>query len=465
MNIRTFTATRMPDALALVRKSIGPNAVILHTRSYKQGGVFGIGARTVVEVTAADGREVGKARRQSGGDAPKAKSVRTNAAGEARARSARVNSSRARSADEGAMGESAGDLIRRTYQVAQAEAAAGGRPPGGDAGVDVNQLAAEMQAVKGLVQQVAQQQKQVLTLGGRADVPEALFDQYLELLQNEVADELAHEVIEEVSQRMKTDESADAGAVRTSIHQALAKLVPADEQADALAPTTDGRPRTIALIGPTGVGKTTTVAKLAANFKLRHKRRVSLITMDTYRIAAVDQLRTYANIIDVPLHVVSQPDEMIAAMQQCAGSQVVLIDTAGRSQRDDPKLDQLHSLIQAARPHQVHLVLASTCTQKVLLDAIERFSRIQTDRIIFTKLDEAVTYGVLLNVARQVNKQLSFLTTGQEVPHHIEATRGERLASLVLGEGLNDQPQDTADGAPNIATAGAAKGAGDTVWA
>ena len=363
------------------------------------------------------------------------------------------------------MGESAGDLIRRTYQVAQAEAAAGGRPPGGDAGVDVNQLAAEMQAVKGLVQQVAQQQKQVLTLGGRADVPEALFDQYLELLQNEVADELAHEVIEEVSQRMKTDESADAGAVRTSIHQALAKLVPADEQADALAPTTDGRPRTIALIGPTGVGKTTTVAKLAANFKLRHKRRVSLITMDTYRIAAVDQLRTYANIIDVPLHVVSQPDEMIAAMQQCAGSQVVLIDTAGRSQRDDPKLDQLHSLIQAARPHQVHLVLASTCTQKVLLDAIERFSRIQTDRIIFTKLDEAVTYGVLLNVARQVNKQLSFLTTGQEVPHHIEATRGERLASLVLGEGLNDQPQDTADGAPNIATAGAAKGAGDTVWA
>ncbi|MFW6033221.1 MAG: flagellar GTP-binding protein, partial [Phycisphaeraceae bacterium] len=113
----------------------------------------------------------------------------------------------------------------------------------------------------------------------------------------------------------------------------------------------------------------------------------------------------------------------------------VLIDTAGRSQRDDPHLEELASFIDAADPHEVHLVLSSTCTQRVLLDTIERFSTIRTDRIIFTKLDEAVTFGVIINVMRTVRKRLSYVTTGQEVPHQIEPGRPERLAELVLGGG------------------------------
>jgi flagellar biosynthesis protein FlhF len=115
---------------------------------------------------------------------------------------------------------------------------------------------------------------------------------------------------------------------------------------------------------------------------------------------------------------------------------VVLIDTAGRSQHDREKLSQLKSFIEAAQPDEVHLVLASTGTQKVLMQAIERFSEVRTDRIIFTKLDEAVSFGVLVNVIRRVNKRLSFVTTGQEVPHQIEPGRGERLAGLILGESL-----------------------------
>ena len=164
------------------------------------------------------------------------------------------------------------------------------------------------------------------------------------------------------------------------------------------------------------------------------KNNVGLITIDTYRIAAVDQLRTYANIMGIPLHVVLTPQDLTSATRQCFECDVVLIDTAGRSQRDDPKLEQLEQFIGAADPHEVHLVLSTTCTQTVLLDAVERFSKIRTDRIIFTKLDEAVTFGVLLNVAKRVKKQLSFLTTGQDVPHHIETSRSQRIAALVLGE-------------------------------
>jgi flagellar biosynthesis protein FlhF len=184
------------------------------------------------------------------------------------------------------------------------------------------------------------------------------------------------------------------------------------------------------------VGKTTTVAKLAATMKLRHRKRVAMLTIDTYRIAAVDQLQTYANIIGVPLHVVSSLEDMRSALEQCRDCDAVLIDTAGRSQRDSEKLDQLKAFLEAANPHEVHLVLSSTCSQSVLMEAVERFNTVRTDRIIFTKLDEAVSFGMLLNVVRKVDKQLSFLTTGQEVPHQIEPGRGERLAGLILGEGL-----------------------------
>ena len=121
------------------------------------------------------------------------------------------------------------------------------------------------------------------------------------------------------------------------------------------------------------------------------------------------------------------------------GVDAVLIDTAGRSQRAGEKLDELSHILEAARPHESHLVLSSTVNQKVLLETAERFSCIASDRIIFTKLDEAVSCGVLLNVARRVGKQVSYVTTGQEVPHQIEAGSSDRLASLVMGEDCGDR--------------------------
>ncbi|MEE9211336.1 MAG: flagellar biosynthesis protein FlhF [Phycisphaeraceae bacterium] len=457
MNLKTYKGRTMAEVLAQVKNDLGVNAVILHTRTYRQGGLLGLGARPVVEVSAADGRQIGHKRRR----------VVSRSAADSHNPVVKQQLPPQSPAVSGpAAHASAGDLIRRTYAAAKVElgrtpqpppvASPGGAPagPGQDSVGNSNasslkpqasspdppptpittttdQLADEMRAMRQMVGQMMRRQAEH---GPKPHLPEKLFDHYLNLLKQEVAEDLADEVVQHVQTSLSSAELQDESVVRRAVLNRIARQVPIDASAGVLKPTTDGRPRTIALVGPTGVGKTTTLAKLAATFKLKQNKSVALISLDTYRIAAVEQLRTYADILKVPLHVVVTLDELHQAIRDCAGCDVILIDTAGRSQRDDPKLVQLAEFIAAARPHEVHLVLASTCTQSVLLDTIQKFSRVRADRIIFTKLDEAVTFGVLLNVIRKARKRLSYVTTGQEVPHQIEPGRPDRLAALVMGD-------------------------------
>ncbi|MEM7626423.1 MAG: flagellar biosynthesis protein FlhF [Planctomycetota bacterium] len=439
MNIRTFTARTMAEALAVARKEIGPNAVVLHTKHAKRGGLLGLVTKPLVEVTAADGRDLGRQRGRQAAASPRAKALREAAL-------ARSNVALPNPAER----QTAGDLIRRTYQAARSqfdESATADTDPQPNTPVSPTvamsvpspaleldaQMAKELRAVKHMVEQVVQQQQAAATLARTPavdDLPDPLVEHYTRLIQQEIAVELAQELVREIDPAAVDD-------VPEALRKKVADLLPTDNQAGVFELTTDGRPRTIALVGPTGVGKTTTVAKLAATFKLKHNLRVGLITADTYRIAAVEQLRTYAKIIGLPLEIVSGPDELTAALDRMSGLDVVLIDTAGRSQRNADRLDELADLIRAADPHETHLVLSSTASQRVLVETVQRFEQIETDRLIFTKLDEAVTFGVLLNVAQQVNKPLSYITTGQEVPHQIEPCCSTRLAELVLGGGVD----------------------------
>jgi flagellar biosynthesis protein FlhF len=436
LNLKTYTAQSMAQALAQVKRELGSDAVVMHTRSYKRGGLLGMGAKTVVEVTAGRGADVGRARRLTN------PSVRAAALPKRRPTITHADPKEH---------VAAGDLIRKTYAAAKAEiensqvtqvavnpAAVMPVPVNvkGPIAPDARQLADEMSAVKHLVSQMMHQQK---AAAAPASLPKGLSQQYAALIQQDVASELADEVVNKVRQELSEDELHDVEACFKAVRRELVGYLPIDTDAAELKPSKDGRPRTIALIGPTGVGKTTTIAKLAATFKLKHKKNVALITLDTYRIAAVDQLRTYAGIIGVPLHVVSEPDEIQKALVMCKGCDVVLIDTAGRSQRDDARLTQLTAFLDAAEPHEVHLVLSSTCSQAVLMEAVQRFSQVRTDRIIFTKLDEAVTFGVLLNVLDKADMRLSYVTTGQEVPHQIEPGCPNRLADLVLGQKVGEK--------------------------
>jgi flagellar biosynthesis protein FlhF len=556
VNLKTYQAYSMAEALAAVKRDLGLDAVILNTRSYRRGGFLGLGRRTVVEVTATVAGPTQPTAAPDAAVKPQSQAAlrayleqRKAAAGNAATASAddrapdqidllktrrlaqamleqhqrrQQETAEALCAEEEQ--EPGGPVIHGTevseqpgesaaatpvnaeeppdVSIAAADPAAGGpdpahlpvarrfiltpaharpapavpaqegragRPANGGAAVrktarraaaprrgpvalleeppaevwsngdrgrsggDAQEMRDELTAIRSMVGEVLQRQVTSTARGATPTMPQALFDMYLKLIGQDVSEELADRIVNDVRDELSGLELEDESTVRQAVRRHLADYIPTAEQ--AVPPhSPDDRPLTIALIGPTGVGKTTTLAKLAASFKLRHHRRVGLITADTYRIAAVDQLRTYANIIGLPLKVVLTPGEMRQAVHALADCDVILIDTAGRSQNDAGRLEELEQFLLACDPHETHLVLSSTAGEKVLLREAEAFSALGVDKVVLTKLDEAVSFGVLVSVVRQIGKQLSFLTTGQEVPDHIEAGRPERLAGLVLGE-------------------------------
>jgi len=287
-------------------------------------------------------------------------------------------------------------------------------------------IAQEMTALKGLVKDLVTQSRAKLG----PDLPEDLLNFYLRLVENQVAEDLASEIIKTLQKQIRPEYIGNVEYVRQRLADQLEKLIPA---AGPIVRTKTVGPHVVALVGPTGVGKTTTLAKLAANLKVRQRKRIGLITIDTYRIAAVDQLRKYAEILDVTVRAVATPEDMREAIRSFDHCEFVLIDTAGRSPKDELKLNELKTFLAAAAPDEVHLVLSTTASQECVEMAVNRFADVRVDRIIFTKLDEACHVGVVLNVARKLNKSLSYITTGQDVPADIEVSQSGRLAKLILG--------------------------------
>lgn len=190
--------------------------------------------------------------------------------------------------------------------------------------------------------------------------------------------------------------------------------------------------KVVAFIGPTGVGKTTTIAKLAASFALGQGLKVAMVTADTYRISAVEQLKTYADIIDVPLEIVYTPDEMKAALYRHRDKRLVLVDTAGRSPRNHYQLAELQALLAVDPYIETHLVLSTTTKYADALEAVNRFAVCSPQKFLFTKVDEATNLGTLFNLLYQFPTTLSYITTGQNVPDDIELANPAKLANMIL---------------------------------
>lgn len=200
----------------------------------------------------------------------------------------------------------------------------------------------------------------------------------------------------------------------------------------SLSPGAQETPRCLALVGPTGVGKTTTIAKLAARAQLQRRQRVGLVTLDLYRVAAVDQLRAYAELLGVPLEVASTPDELRSALRRLERCDLVMIDTAGRSPTDARRLAELGSILEAAPEAQAWLVLAATTRLRELRDAVSRFAPCAPSGLVLTKLDEAVVAGDVLELISRCRLPLRLLSAGQEVPDDLEEATPARMASWVL---------------------------------
>jgi flagellar biosynthesis protein FlhF len=428
MELRTFKAPTMAGALTLVKGTMGIDAVILHTRTIQTRYWLGLRRREEVEITAGKGLNVGP--RPRGGN------------GRGASPGARTVESRPAPAGGGGLAAYGRGANPAATALGRPGPANADLPPrnameGGRALLDTP--AATGAIIRGFTDDLNQLKTMVKDLVIQArtqklpQVPEELFAYYMQLVDNQVGEDLAGEIIRTVQKQVRPEQFSQPEVMRERLAEQIEKLLPTT---GPIKRTKARGPHVVALIGPTGVGKTTTIAKLAANLKLREKHRIGLITLDTYRIAAVDQLKKYADIIGSPLRVVGNAEDLtdaLLAMQDC---DFVLIDTAGRSPNDTMKLNELKALLAVAEPDEVHLVLSTVSSEACMEQAIAKFGEVRADKIIFTKLDEAAHVGVVLNVVRKVNKGLSYVTTGQDVPDDIEVGKGRRLAQLILGSGL-----------------------------
>jgi flagellar biosynthesis protein FlhF len=439
MNLQTFTASSMLECLSQVKAAMGPHAVILHTRTYRRRAWLGIRRREFVEITAGKGIG-GPDRRRTTATAtavrPAGHLIAAHPPGGAvpqagvylDSRSASRNLLAGRAARAAVVPETArrGDPCGDSFSDSRPGQALLAEPRVRE--IIGTKVAEDVQELKKLVHELVDATRRK----DAPDVPEELFDYYLRLVQNQVAAELAGEIVRALRKQVRPEHLSNPQFVRDKIAEHIEKLIPTS---GPIARRKSHGPHVVALVGPTGVGKTTTIAKLAANLKLREKKRVGLITLDTYRIAAVDQLRKYADILGSNLRVVGTAEDLREAIRSMSDCEYILIDTAGRSPRDSLKIGELKTLLEAASPDEVHLVLSTTANQDCVELAMDRFGEVKFDKVIFTKLDEAASVGVVLNVITRVNKSLSYVTTGQDVPDDIEVGQGKRLAQLILGGG------------------------------
>jgi flagellar biosynthesis protein FlhF len=416
MEIKTFRAKSMPQALALVRDELGPEAMVLHTRELNAGLL----ARMF------RGREYEIAASVSASTA-----ATEHSDGEYRDSHFEVNFP-IPSPSRGGLGRGAAlqqDVATDfdTHDEVTFDFTHKSRLPIPQRESRVPQpiTPAHSPALEDFTALV--EKLRTRTTSPTQTLPPALFDVFTDMIEADVDEQLARDLIERLRHESHLDlENPLAARAR------LAQMIEQELRVTGPITMPPGAGRVVALVGPTGVGKTTTIAKLAANYRLRENRRVGLITVDTYRIAAVEQLRTYADIIDLPMEVVSTPREMREAVQRMRTFDLVLMDTAGRSPRDEVRIQELRSMLVEAAPDEVHLVLSAAASSRSLVAAAEKFAPVGVTSLLVTKLDEATGLGSLLALARKCQLPYSYLTDGQNVPDDISVAEAKRLSQLIL---------------------------------
>jgi flagellar biosynthetic protein FlhF len=195
-------------------------------------------------------------------------------------------------------------------------------------------------------------------------------------------------------------------------------------------------PLVCAFVGPTGAGKTTTLAKLAAHYKLNKNKSISVVTADTYRIAAIEQIRTFTDIMNIQLQVVFSPEEVEEALAACANDDIVFVDTAGRSRKNAEHMRDLHAFLEVLHPDETHLVLSATTKDADCISMVEQYRPFGVNRILFTKLDETNKLGNIFNTVVQSKMPVSYFTFGQGVPDDIELAQPARFVQRMWKEAM-----------------------------
>ena len=392
MKIKKYVARDFKTAIQRAKEEMGRDAIILHTRQIKKGGILGLLYPPRVEITVVVDDKL------------------------------QVNTDRHRP-------ESVpGDLVVAKPEISAAVDTVNSTSAinSSDNSSREDALLQEMHKMKNLITDVKSRMYEVEVIKG---MPEQVQQFYETLINNNVDRDIALKVVNSVAARLPKDGISDQAWARDVCLHTLQELI---QQVQPIQVNPERKGMIVFLVGPTGVGKTTTIAKLAANLTFLDSKSVALITLDTYRVSAAEQLRTFAEIIGIPISVVFTPTDMMLAIEQYRENDIVFVDTAGRSPYNPQKMEELREFVDMARPDETILVMSVTTDNNDLINIYQHFETIGIDKLIFTKLDETCNYGGILNALYEIKKPMAYFTTGQNVPDDIEVPDSLRLAQMLL---------------------------------
>jgi flagellar biosynthesis protein FlhF len=423
MVIKKFLGKTESEAVEAAKKELGDGIVIMNVKEVKKKGLFGFFQKKQVEVTVAleEEREQEKQIKKDIRDAVQSVKSIAGITGETDKNSYNTGSP-GRIQGDGTENiekklDSLQTLLQNQLNIGQAVT---------DNLKSVLESSDKEEAAPKEEDKPAQSDTE-----GRNEEQESFFKLlHNTMIENEVDEKFANQIIEDARKNSKPNIPFDY--ILAGIYQ---KMVLKFGKSSGIVPAKSG-PKTVFFIGPTGVGKTTTIAKIASRFAMEEKKKVALITTDTYRIAAAEQLHTYANILEVPFRVIYTADELAGAVKDFEGYDYIFVDTAGHSPQNEEHMEKLKEFIDAAKgvsEYQVFLVLSATTKYKDLLNIAERYGEITKYQLIFTKIDETSTLGNLINVKLHMDTPIAYVTYGQNVPEDIESFNPQKTVKQILG--------------------------------
>ena len=406
MIIKKFIAKTEKEAIENARKELGEGVVVMNVKPVKNKGLFAFLKSPMVEVTVALEEE----------------SEKLTAAVSA------INSVIASSQSKEE------ETVKNTPVMEKSEPR-----DSGSAIIDKREnnsaIEEKLDSLQSLLEQQLQKPEEEKEEPKEEEKEETETDKFMHLLhdtmlENEVDEKYAREIMDEIELINKPNIPFDYALA--NIYQ---KMILKFGKPSGIEPAENGI-KLVFFIGPTGVGKTTTIAKIASKFRVDEKKKVALLTADTYRIAAAEQLRTYANILEVPFRVIYTVEEINRALEDFKDYDYIMIDTAGHSHQNTTQKDNMSNIIHSVDDRvesEVHLVLSATTKYKDLISIADSYKEMADYKLIFTKLDETTTLGNLLNLRLYTGASLSYVTCGQNVPDDIEDFNPQKTVKRLLG--------------------------------
>jgi flagellar biosynthesis protein FlhF len=453
MKVKRYRAENMSEAIAQVKRDLGPDAVILSTKTVRVGltgprkPLLEVAAAAPIGHMAPTPRPAGpspaavkptlpvaamtsyrEAERLSGGGPAVAPAV----AAPAKSTAPRPRPSSAGIGDAlDAVRIDMDELRRKAGEAGEGDAARGLLNEMKSIAEEVTRLRQALDEMKTTRREVpADAREAVLGRSGRVVLPADGIpgEMARALLAAGLSEDLAWRLIGEVVRRIETD----GRALADDGFDLLAALIMERVRVTGTLWRVPRRGRAVALVGPTGVGKTTTIAKIASQQVFDYGHRIALVTLDTFRVGAVDQLAAYAKILSCPCDAAYNEKEFDALLRVHADKDLILVDTVGISQRDQEMMERMARVFRAVGDVEPHLILSATTREAEARDALERFRAVPIHSLVLSKLDETVRFGALLSFLEETDLPLSYFTVGQKVPEDIEVATPERVADMIL---------------------------------